>query len=206
MCPRSLPQLSEDGRIVEGVMTTLNSDGSLNVSPMGPIVDDQFSVFVFRPYQTSRTFQNLDRHRQGVFHVTDDVRLIAKAAVSEMAILPETTGTEVIEGKALTNACRWYEVKVESVDVAQERSTVVARTVATQRNRDFLGFNRAQAAVIEAAILATRIHILPAEDILSAVKQLESPVTKTGGQAELNAYEFLCEYIHRELATSEAHA
>ena len=63
--------------ILEGVVTTINADGSVNISPMGPKVDDAMRQFVLRPYQTSTTYQNLKRTGEGIFHITDDVELIA---------------------------------------------------------------------------------------------------------------------------------
>jgi hypothetical protein len=47
--------------IVEGVVTSLGADGDLNVAPMGPLVEGDFSRLVFRPFQTSSTFRNLRR-------------------------------------------------------------------------------------------------------------------------------------------------
>ena len=47
--------------ILEGIVTTLNEDDSVNISPMGPLVDETFSRFLLRPYQTSTTYKNLKR-------------------------------------------------------------------------------------------------------------------------------------------------
>ena len=69
--------------IVEGIVTTLNEDGSPNISPMGPVVDEALTRFRLRPFQTSTTFKNLKRTGEAVFHVVDDVELLAKAAVRE---------------------------------------------------------------------------------------------------------------------------
>ena len=59
--------------ILEGLMTTVNADGTVNVSPMGPRVDAGLTTFTLRPFQTSTTYCNLKRTGMGVFHVTDDV-------------------------------------------------------------------------------------------------------------------------------------
>ena len=67
--------------ILEGIVTTLNSDGTVNVAPMGPEVDESLTRLVLKPYQTSTTYGNLQRAGQGVFHVTDDVELLARAAI-----------------------------------------------------------------------------------------------------------------------------
>lgn len=179
-------------------MTTLGDDGEVNISPMGPVVDANFSVLVLRPFQGSRTFRNLVRERQGVFHVTDDVDLIARAAVGQLSTPPHTVAAKAVQGTVLADACRWFELKVETIDDSEERSVIVARSVSSGWNRDFLGFNRAQAAVVEAAILATRTHLLDSEEIANSLDQLRVPVKKTGGSVELEAFEFLCQFIRNQ--------
>ena len=49
--------------------------------------------------------------------------------------------------------------------------------------------------MIEAAILATRLHLLPAAEVRDAVGRLAPLVEKTGGQDEREAFAFLQEYI-----------
>src|SRR5690349_5200916 len=101
------PQLP-DGILVEGIVTTLNADGSPHVAPMGPIVDLLFTKFSLRPYNTSTTYQNLKRTGQGVFHVTDDVEMFARAAVGELTASPRLFPAKAIDGAILADACRWY--------------------------------------------------------------------------------------------------
>ena len=199
-----LPQLGADGSILEGVVTTLNADGSVNISPMGPIVDTEVRTLLLRPFQTSTTFQNLQRSGQGVFHVTDDVTLIAHAAVGTPQPLPHLRPAEKVAGMVLADACRWYEFEVESLDDRQQRTFIVARTVARRRNRDFFGFNRARHAVLEAAILATRVHLLPAEEIQAELDRLESAVQKTAGREELAAFDFLCRFVSHQILQASA--
>jgi len=188
-----LPELGTDGRILEGIVTTLNEDGTVNISPMGPIVDEQITQFVFRPYRTSTTYQNLKRTGHGVFHVTDDVLLFAQAALGQPDPLP------TLDGLILTESCRWYDFKIESLDDQHERTYIVASTINQGRNRDFFGFNRAKHAVLEAAILATRVHLLPAEDILAEIERLKSPIEKTAGAEEKKAFAFLDDAIRRKI-------
>jgi len=189
-----LPQLGADGRILEGIVSTYNTDATVNISPMGPIVDQHMSQFVFRPYRTSTTYQNLKRDGHGVFHVTDNVQLFAESALGQPAPLPQ------LDGLILTDSCRWYTFEIQSIDDSLERTQIVARTVDQDRNRDFFGFNRAQYAVLEAAILATRVHLLPAADILAELKRLESPLKKTASSVELQAFGFLRHKIDLALA------
>ena len=181
--------------ILEGIMTTTNEDGSPNISPMGPIVDASMKRLTLRPYETSSTYANLRRTGHGVFHVTDDVGLIAHAAVGTLDPLPETTSPVGVNGHILADACRWYAISIESIDDSQQRITIEANVIAEGRLRDFFGFNRAKHAVIEAAILATRVDFLPADEILADFKRLQILVDKTGGEPEHDAFDFLHAFV-----------
>ena len=75
---------------VEGIITTMNADNSVNISPMGPRVDASLTTFVLRPYQTSTTYKNIKRTGAAVFHVTDDVDLAADAFAAPLTS-PSTT-------------------------------------------------------------------------------------------------------------------
>jgi len=193
-----------DEVIVEGVMTTLGkevSDRSLpqrwNIAPMGPIVGSDWARLRLRPFKGSVTYHNLVRTGQGVFHVTDDALLIARTAVGHVPMLPEGEWrpAEAVEGVVLTGACRYYELVVESLDDRGERATVEARVVAEGRLRDFLGFNRARHAVVEAAILATRLMLTGPQPILDAFMRFDQIVDKTGAGSERQAMAELRRYV-----------
>ncbi len=181
--------------ILEGLVTTLDTSDRLNIAPMGPIVDPSMTTLVLRPFKTSRTFANLRASRQGVFHVTDDVWLLARAAVGEVDA--PTHAADVVKGRVLADACRGYEFRVIEVDDREDRCTLRAEVVAARRMRDFLGFNRAKHAVVEAAILATRVALRPRDEILAELDRLGILVDKTGGQQEHRAFAFLREYVER---------
>jgi hypothetical protein len=188
--------------ILEGLVTTLNDDGGVNIAPMGPIVGEDMRRLILRPYQTSRTYANLKRTGQGVFHVTDDVELLAHAAVGEVEpppMFPATVGGEPFEGQIIAEACRWYAFKVASLDDRQERTHIEADVIASGVLREFFGFNRAKHAVLEAAILATRTAFLPADEIRAELRRLKPLVEKTGGPAEHQAFEFLATFIEQSL-------
>jgi hypothetical protein len=192
------PALPE-GKLLEGIVTTLDADGSPHIAPMGPIVDRSFGCLLLRPFRTSVTYQNLKRSGQGVLHVTDDAELIAQAAVGRLASLPPMRPAEAVKGIIISNACRWYAFRVESLDDREDRTAIVARVVDRGHLRDFFGFNRAKHAVIEAAILATRIGLLDDQMILGEFERLASPVSKTGGIEERRAFEFLRQFVHEKL-------
>ena len=107
----------------------------------------------------------------------------------------------VVRGQVLKAACRWYEFEIERLDDSQDRTQIDVRVVHTGKFREFIGFNRAKHAVIEAAILATRVHLLPREQILDEFERLRSPVQKTAGPDELAAFELLRSYVVEQYST-----
>jgi hypothetical protein len=176
--------------ILEGLVTTMNADGSPHLAPMGPRVNADFTRFLLRPFPTSQTYRNLLVHPEGVLHVSDDANLIARAALGAGEIPPLTPAARV-RGFVLANCCRHYEFTVRSLDNSGERVHIEAEVIHTVSHRDFWGFNRAKHAVIEAAILATRLHILPRAEVEAEFKKFRVIVDKTGGPAELEAMAFL---------------
>lgn len=192
-------------RIVEGMLTTENADGTVNVAPMGPRVDDLFTQFLLRPFPGSRTYENLLRTRQATFHVTDDVEMIAQAAVGDLIQTPEFLADSDKGYHVLAGCCRWYQLEAEQVDTTGERAALICRVVRQGHLRDYFGLNRAKHAVLELAILATRVHILSAEEIDQAIATMMPWVEKTGGNAEVRAWEFLRETIQeRRIAARES--
>jgi hypothetical protein len=179
--------------ILEGIVTTLNPDGTVNVAPMGPRVDDSMTHFLLRPFRTAQTYRNLKAHPEGVLHITDDVLLLAHAALGAAA--PPLVPAERIRGFMLADCCRWYEFRVASFDEREERVGIEAEVVHCGRRRDFFGFNRARHAVVEAAILATRTDFLPLAEIEAEFRKLAVIVGKTGGPAEQEAMTFLQEHV-----------
>ena len=181
--------------LLEGLVTSRGSSGEWNLAPMGPIVEGGFERLVLRPFQTSTTYRNLKQRPCGVFHITDDVLLIAQAALDRLPAIPETFPAQCIDGRVLADCCRRYEFEVVSCDDSSERIRLEARVVHAGHVRDFIGFHRARHAVLEATILATRLHLIPEADIRSQLKALASPVDKTAGPREREAYQLVCDYV-----------
>jgi hypothetical protein len=187
--------------ILEGIVTTRNADGTTNVAPMGPIVDAGITRLTLRPFQTSTTYANLKRTGCGVLHVTDDVLLIAQAALERIPSPPRMQPAVRIDGEIIADACRWYEFRVTSLDDSAERTRIEAEVVHVGRLRDFFGFNRAKHAVLEAAILATRLHLLPLDDVRRQLELLRTPVEKTAGPAERQALALIERHVEEFAAT-----
>jgi hypothetical protein len=185
--------------ILEGIVTSLDEQGQVNIAPMGPIVDPEMTTLHLRPFQTSQTYRNLKQRPEGVFHVVDDVLLLARAAVGRLESNPDLAPAEVVDGVVIQSACRWYEFRIDAFDDGSERTNLHAQVVHRGRLRDFFGFNRAKHAVLEAAILATRVHLLPPDEILAQFAALRIPVQKTAGPDELTAFALLEQYVLHEI-------
>lgn len=186
--------------ILEGIVTSRNQQGELNIAPMGPLVNVEMTHFVLRPFQTSRTFSNLKETRCGVLHVVDNVLLLAKAAIGQLDKLPETFPAEQIKGDVISSACRWYEFQIDTIDETEERSVMQASVVHGGKIRDYFGLNRAKHAVLEAAILATRIHLIEEHELQTQYRALAEIVKKTAGPEEQTAFNLLEEYISKAYA------
>lgn len=184
--------------ILEGIVTTLDPGGTVNIAPMGPqVAGETFDHFTLKPYATSRTYQNLKDHGEGVLHVTDDVLLLARAAVGKIDTLPPMRPASKVRGSVLADACRVFEFRVVAMDESQPRIHIEAEVVHQERLRDFFGFNRGKHAVVEAAILATRLAFLPRQDIEAEFRRLEVLIEKTGGEQEKEAFAFLKGYVEK---------
>jgi hypothetical protein len=189
--------------ILEGIVTTVGLDGTVNIAPMGPTVDETMTRFTLRPFPTAKTYQNLRSHGEGVLHVTDDVLLLARAAVGPVHPPPELVPASKVRGYVLADACRYYEFRVSAIDDSEQRVNIQAEVVHTGRFRDFFGFNRAKHAVVEAAILATRTHLIPRNEMEPEFRKLEVIVRKTGGSSEIEAFEFLSRWVAEQWDRSQ---
>ncbi|GAC1448020.1 MAG: DUF447 family protein [Isosphaeraceae bacterium] len=181
--------------ILEGIVTTLDAECLLNVAPMGPRVEPDFDRFVLRPFRTSTTYRNLKAHGEGVLHITDDVLLLARAAIGKIDDISSAPATEV-RGRVLLESCRYFEFRVHEVDEREERASFDVVTVHRGVFREFFGFNRAKHAVLEAAILATRVHFLAPDSMERDLEKFRVIVEKTGGNDERMAFEILVNHIH----------
>jgi hypothetical protein len=181
--------------IVESIVTTVAADGAVNCAPMGvEWSDDQI---VLKPFLETATYRNVLATRAAVVNVVDDVRIFARAAISN-PVYPTVPAT-VVRGVRLVDCCSWREVEVRTIDSTPPRSRIDTVVVHRGTQREFIGFNRARHAVLEAAIYATRLHLLPREFITSELERLQVIVDKTAGPEEHEAMALLTAFV-REAA------
>ena len=190
--------------ILESIVTTMDLAGNVNLAPMGPTVkgdgsNDQITGFILRPFRSTRTYANLKQNGgKAVVHITDDSLLFAKAAVGAIdadLALSRTTPVDSTGCRRLIDCHRWFAV--ESIEFSEDdvRATIVCRIMNSGTTRPFFGFNRAKHAVIEAAILATRTHLIDPDEINRELERLSPLVDKTCGPQEREAFDFLIRTI-----------
>jgi hypothetical protein len=177
--------------IVETIVTSIDASGAINFAPMGVEWGDD--IIVLKPFLETSTFRNLNVTRTAVVNLTDDSMLFAQGAISspQFPYVPAS----VVKGVVLEAACSWRELEVMTIDPTPPRSRIEARVVHQGQKREFIGFNRAKHAVLEAAILATRTHLLPADQIREEFTRLQVLVDKTAGPREREAMELLTRYV-----------
>jgi hypothetical protein len=177
--------------ILETVVTTINPDGSVNCAAMGVEWGEQ--RIVIKPYRGTRTLRNLRATEAAVVNLTDDILLFSQAALGDPQ--PPTRPAARVEGAVLDEACSWREVRVEAVDDGEPRARVSTLVVGGGRGREFLGFNRACHAVLEASILASRARRLPAAEIRDELGRLQVLVDKTAGPREAEAMAYVTRHV-----------
>jgi uncharacterized protein len=177
--------------IVETVTTTMNPDGTVNCAAMGVEWGDE--VIVIKPYRPTRTLRNLRATGAAVVNLTDDILLFTQAALGDPQ--PATRPPATIEGAVLADACSWREVMVEAIDESGPRARVTTHVVGRGVGREFLGFNRARHAVLEASIVASRARWLPPGEIRAELERLQVLVDKTAGPREREAMELVRRHV-----------
>ncbi|HJZ75589.1 MAG TPA: DUF447 domain-containing protein [Vicinamibacterales bacterium] len=177
--------------IIETIVTTVGPDGGVNVAPMGVEWADE--IIMLKPFLDTATYRNVTATGAAVVNLTDDVRVFARAAISN-PVCPTVPAVKV-GGVVLADCCTWRELEVRSIDATPPRSRIETAVVHRGARREFVGFNRACHAVLETAIYATRLHILSRAFVESELVRLQTIVDKTAGPRELEAMAILAEYI-----------
>ena len=173
--------------IYETIVTTLNSDGEVHVAPMG--IRDRGGRIELAPFRPSTTLENLRREQAAVVNFCDDVRIFAGCLTGRRRWA--TRSALRIQGAVIEAALGHVEVQVERLEEDPVRPRFFCKKVEEATHSAFRGFNRAQAAVIEAAILVSRLHMLPADKVDREMEYLQIAVEKTAGPREREAWGWL---------------
>jgi hypothetical protein len=177
--------------IYETVITTVNADGSAHIAPFG--VRERDGMIIIAPFRPSISLDNLLRTERAVVNLTDDVRVFAGALTGRRDW--PVRRAEKIEGYVLDAALAHRELELADIKEDAVRPELTFRVVHDAMHTAFRGFNRAQAAVLEAAVLVSRLHMLPQEKIAAEIAYLTIAIEKTAGDRERQAWNWLIERI-----------
>lgn len=186
--------------IRETIVTTVSPGGAVHIAPMG--IRDEDGYVLLQPFRPSTTLENVVASSVAVVNYTDDVRIFA-GCLTGRRDWPTAAAMEV-PCRRLAAPLAHRELTLERIEDDPVRPRLWCRTVRFESHAPFRGFNRAQAAVLEAAILVSRLHMLPPEKIEAEVQYLTIAITKTAGPDEQEAWGWLMERVHAHRASAGA--
>jgi uncharacterized protein len=186
--------------IRETIVTTMSREGTVHIAPLGIIADGE--QWIIAPFRPSTTLENLREVPFAVANYSDDVRVFAGCLTGRRDW--PVSGSAHVPVPRLAAALAHAELAVVEVTDDAQRPRFRCRVVHRASHAPFEGFNRAKAAVIEAAILVSRLHMLPRDKIETEIAYLRIAVTKTAGAAEQEAWDALMEKIRTHYAAGTA--
>jgi hypothetical protein len=178
----------------EVILTTLSRKNEPHLAPIGLIASGE--EWIIAPFHPSQTLANLREVPEAVANYVDDVRIFA-GCLTKRRDWPLLQAMHVRPPR-LAAALAHAELAVVAVEENPTRPRFRCRMVAKAMHRPFEGFNRAKAAVIEAAILLSRRHILPQAEIAQQIARLRPLIEKTAGPEEQTAWDWLMEAFAEE--------
>ena len=192
--------------IKEVIISSLNSDGSTYLAPMGLQLNEGSEEITLAPFRPSKTLDNLLRSPIAVANYLDDVRIFAGCLCGKRDW--PTRPSEHLPIHHLTAALAYAELDLFDFNDDKVRPRFLARVSHQVNLAPFSGFNRAQAAVIELAILVSRLDRLPREKYEKEIEYLTIAIDKTAGDKERTAWQWLMQKVqqhqHQE-ATEKVH-
>ncbi len=177
--------------ILETIITTVDIVGKPHVTPFGVRCEDE--IIIISPYKPSTTLDNILATKCAVMNLSDDVRIFAGALTGRQpwALVPASQ----IQGYRLSNCLAHSELQLLEVRDDGLRPQLFMQKVFSENHQAFSGFNRAQAAVIELAVLVSRLDRLPKEKVMTELAYLQIAIDKTAGENEREAWGWLLSKI-----------
>ena len=177
--------------ILETIISTVSLSGEPHVTPFG--VKYEGDLIVISPYRPSATLDNILATKCAVMNLTDDVRVFAGALTDRQPW--QLMQANKITAERLVDCLAHVELELQEVRDDATRPQLLMKKVAEFNHKSFSGFNRAQAAVIELAVLVSRLHLLSREKIETEMQYLQIAIEKTAGERELEAWGWLTQKV-----------
>lgn len=182
--------------IREIILTTVSPTGEAHLAPMGVHVLEE-GRFLVMPFKPSRTLENLLATGAAVMNYCEDVRVFAGCLTGrrDWALVP----ADAVAGMRLAETLGHAELMVDQFEDDPVRARFFCHVVHEATHQSFKGYNRAQVAVLEAAILVSRLDRLPPERIRSEIQYLSIAIEKTAGPREQEAWGWLMDRVQQHL-------
>ena len=184
--------------IFENVVTTVDTEGRPHVAPMG--VRYHGPDVILMPFKPSTTLANILANRHAVLNIVADTRVFA-GCVTGRKTWP-VAPAENVPGVRLACALNHIELRLAQASDDAQRPVLRMARVHEMTHAPFVGFNRAQAAVIEGAILISRLRMLAPAKVDAEMAYLQIAIDKTAGPEEREAWAWLVEAVARHRAAA----
>ncbi len=182
--------------IRETIVTTVNAKGRVHIAPLGIIAQDD--GWVIAPFRPSTTLENLTAVPFAIANYTDDMRIFAGCLTGRREW--PLVAVQDCPVPRLEAALSHSVLQVVSVTQDENRPRYFCRIAAEATHAPFTGMNRAKAAVLELAILVSRLHMLPKQKVDSEIAYLSIAIEKTAGAEERQAWDWLMERVNAHSA------
>jgi hypothetical protein len=179
--------------IRETIVTTMSASGAVHIAPLGIIAERD--GWVIAPFRPSVTIDNLYAVPFAVANYTDDVRIFAGCLTGRKEW--PVTASDHVPVPRLAGALAHAELAVTDIVEDEQRPRFHCRVVHRASHASFEGLNRAKAAVVEAAILVSRLDRLPREKVEAEIAYLATAIDKTAGPEEQEAWSWLTERVEK---------
>lgn len=179
--------------IFETIVTTVSPSGLAHVAPMGVRYDgaDDATVFLW-PFTGSATLDNIRADGRAVINAVADSRIFAGCITGRRRDWPVVP----VAGGVRLQAALWHaELKLVDDDGDPQRSLLRLERTAEGLHGRYLGLSRAQAAVVEGAVMVSRLHLLPHDTIAQAMDRLQVAIDKTASPQDREAWDWLREAV-----------
>ena len=188
--------------IYETVISTVARDGTPHVAPMGVRYrrTEMGSDVILMPFKPSTTLANIVADGHAVLNIVTDTRVFAGSVTGRRAWPLQPA--ERIAGVRLACALNHVELALAELQDDPQRPVLRMARVFEANHAPYIGFNRAQAAVIEGAVLVSRLHMLPAAKVDAEMAYLQIAIDKTAGPEEHEAWGWLIEAVARHRAAA----
>lgn len=185
--------------IRKSIITTADSNGKVHIAPIGIIAEK--GGWVIAPFRPSITLDNLAAVPFAIANYTDDARVFAGCLTGR-----RDWPTVPVDGSPvprLAAALAHSILQVESVADDGVRPRHFCRVMSEKTHAPFTGLNRAKAAVLELAILVSRLGMLSRDKIEAEIAYLSIAVEKTAGPDEKEAWGWLMQRVSDHFASGD---